>query len=242
MPQVEWNEKNEMPVMLFFPAVGAVLGLLSVGLLLLCRKFGIGEMPAALLLMALHIFYSGGIHLDGLVDTADARHSYLGKDERQRILADPHVGAFGVIRLALYLMVMAALLLMALHSIPAEVTMKLALSIPVTGRVLAMLAVTWMKPARQEGLFYTFSGEKHGFPLKLASVAETAVLALWMFYDLHFIGAVMLCYYVILFFFVKKISIRDFGGMSGDLTGWLLCMAEIGAVAVGAVFGTAGLL
>ncbi len=235
MPRVEWNEKNEMPVILFLPAVGAVLGILTVGFLLLCGRFEIGPLPAALFVIALHVLYTGGIHLDGLVDTADARHSYLEKEERQRILADPHVGAFGVIRLVLYLGLLVAFLTLAFERVPDTRVLRFALSIPVTGRMLATLAVAWMKPARSEGLFYTFSGQRHGWPLKVAAAVEAAILGAWMVYDLGIAGVAMAVFYAMAFVFVKKMAQRDFGGMSGDLTGWLLCVAELGAVAVGVV-------
>ena len=136
MPRVDWNEKNEMPVMLFLPAVGAVLGLLSIGLLLVCRRLETGELPTALLLVALYILYTGGIHLDGLVDTADARHSYLEKEDRQRILKDPHIGAFGVIRLILYLVLTVTMLLVGMNRLPQKEVLNLAMVIPVTARIL----------------------------------------------------------------------------------------------------------
>lgn len=40
---------------------------------------------------------TGGIHLDGLLDTADALSSYKTKEEKLEILKDSHAGAFAII-------------------------------------------------------------------------------------------------------------------------------------------------
>lgn len=52
---------------------------------------------------------SGGIHLDGMVDTADALYSRRETEKKLEILKDPHVGAFGVIVCGGYLLASFAL-------------------------------------------------------------------------------------------------------------------------------------
>ena len=241
MPNVEWNEKNTKSVMLFLPLVGSVLGILSVGLLLAARRLAIGELPTALLFVALYIFYTGGIHLDGFADTADARHSYLGKEERRRILADPHIGAFGVIRLFLFFVLAIAGVLLVLEKMPEGRLLNFAFIIPVSARMLVSFAVAYLPAARKEGLYYTFSGERNGIPLKAAAIVEMLILSVLALYELGWIGAGILIYYIIIYFFAKRFSMEDFGGMSGDLSGWLLCVAELGALYAGIAAGFAGL-
>ena len=43
------------------------------------------------------IIITGGIHLDGLLDTADALSSYKSMEEKLEILKDSHTGAFAII-------------------------------------------------------------------------------------------------------------------------------------------------
>ena len=52
---------------------------------------------------------TGGIHLDGYCDTVDALASHGTPARRQEILKDPHIGAFGVIRLCGYFLLSFAL-------------------------------------------------------------------------------------------------------------------------------------
>lgn len=57
----------------------------------------------------LPLIVSGGIHLDGLVDTADALYSRRETEKKLEILKDPHVGAFGVMACCGYLLASFAL-------------------------------------------------------------------------------------------------------------------------------------
>ncbi len=108
MPRVAWERRNLELAPAFLPLVGAVI---AGGEFLLFWGGGLLGLPAvvlALLAAALPILVTGGIHLDGFLDTKDALHSYKSREEKLEILKDSHVGAFAVIRLALYLLVFIA--------------------------------------------------------------------------------------------------------------------------------------
>ena len=48
--------------------------------------------------VAIPLIITGGFHLDGFIDTSDAVSSFKDREERLSIMKDPHVGAFGIIR------------------------------------------------------------------------------------------------------------------------------------------------
>ncbi len=48
------------------------------------------------------VFVSGGIHLDGFMDTMDALGSWGDKEKKLEILKDSHNGAFAVIGICCY--------------------------------------------------------------------------------------------------------------------------------------------
>ena len=75
MPQVEWSEKSMRYYMCFFPAVGAVIGLCVVGGYFLMEKLKMSQSAAAAILTALPVLLNGGIHMDGFMDTMDAKSS-----------------------------------------------------------------------------------------------------------------------------------------------------------------------
>lgn len=76
MPRVEWNEKNMKYAMCFFPLVGAVIGGLMLLVQFLCGRFGFNTSVYAVVMTALPVLVSGGIHTDGFIDTVDALSSY----------------------------------------------------------------------------------------------------------------------------------------------------------------------
>jgi adenosylcobinamide-GDP ribazoletransferase len=91
---------------LLFPLVGAGVGAAVGGAALLFHS-ALPALPAAVLALALGAVLTGGLHLDGLADTADA----LGADSRKgalRIMRDPGIGAFGATALGLDLLLKAA--------------------------------------------------------------------------------------------------------------------------------------
>lgn len=93
----------------FFPWVGAVIGLASWGVYqaggwLADRQEtlssgipGSSNLFLTILLVLIPIFITGGIHLDGFLDTQDALSSYQPMERRLEILKDSHAGAFAII-------------------------------------------------------------------------------------------------------------------------------------------------
>ncbi len=92
----------------FFPLAGAFLGLL---VLLFGRAAlsGFGS-PAvlAVLALALVVFLTGGLHLDGLGDVADAFGGGRSRERVLEILKDTRMGSFGVAAIAFDLLLRAA--------------------------------------------------------------------------------------------------------------------------------------
>ena len=109
MPQVPWQADTMRYLFCFFPWVGLLIGGLCLGWAWLCRAWHAGEMLFAGGMTLLPLIVSGGIHLDGMVDTADALYSRRETEKKLEILKDPHVGAFGVIVCGGYLLASFAL-------------------------------------------------------------------------------------------------------------------------------------
>ena len=87
MPQFEWKEEDMRYSMCFFPLVGIVIGLLSWFWWLFCQHFGIGKMCFAFVGLAIILLVTGGIHMDGYMDTMDALHSYGSREKKLEIMA-----------------------------------------------------------------------------------------------------------------------------------------------------------
>lgn len=93
----------------WLPVVGALVGLLMA----LAAAAGAAVTPwvGALLGLIASVLVTGGLHLEGLGDVADAQGAAHGDPKRFIAVArDPHVGGFGVIAVALQLLAKLVLL------------------------------------------------------------------------------------------------------------------------------------
>ena len=97
MPHIEWNKENMKNVLCFFPWVGAVAGVLVWLWFRVSDQLGFGVMLRASVAVLIPVLVTGGIHLDGLLDTADALSSWQTRERRLEILKDSHAGAFAII-------------------------------------------------------------------------------------------------------------------------------------------------
>ena len=90
----------------FFPLVGAVVGATTALVAIGCGRF-LPPLIAALLAVGWQGLVTGGLHLDGLADSADS----YGAHDRERALAimrDSSVGSFGTIAIVLDVGIKAA--------------------------------------------------------------------------------------------------------------------------------------
>ena len=83
MPNVEWTEERMRYVMCFFPLVGIVQGAaLGLWLHLALDVLNLSVGAAALTGAAIPMLVTGGIHMDGFLDTMDAIHSYGDREKK----------------------------------------------------------------------------------------------------------------------------------------------------------------
>ena len=102
MPRADWTKENMKYMFCFFPFIGTVIGVLTVAVAYAGRRFGYQPGFVTALLVLVPVFVTGGIHVDGLLDTSDALSSWQERSRRLEILKDSHAGAFAVITAAVY--------------------------------------------------------------------------------------------------------------------------------------------
>ncbi|HAU99886.1 MAG: adenosylcobinamide-GDP ribazoletransferase [Lachnospiraceae bacterium] len=228
MPERRWSRENMRLAMCFFPLAGAVAG----GLLWLwnhlCLRFSFPELLRAAGLTVIPVIFTGGIHLDGYMDTCDALSSHGDKKTKLSILKDPHAGAFAVIRLACLFLILPALW----QAYPAETCDGVLVSlILVFSRCLSGLSVLSFPIAEGSGMAASFSeaasesGKLAGKGIVWLQSGECVLTALLL--CLRGIGGILCAITgVIVFLYYKRMSLREFGGLNGDQAGWFLTLAE----------------
>lgn len=233
VPQVEWSEENRKYSMCFFPLIGAIIGLLLWGWLWLCDALSIGPVLRGAVGALLPILVTGGIHMDGFMDTSDALASWQTKERRLEILKDTHVGAFAVIGCVGYMLLMAG----ALSETSAHAGFMLAVCF-VVSRSLSTWTLAAFPSARPNGMLDSFARAAHK---RLVTVSSGVYLllcaAVWLIFG-GWLGLACLCLTVTWTQYYHHMSIKYFGGVTGDLAGWFVQAAELLLIAV-IVFGGA---
>ena len=235
LPLPVWNKQNMRYALCAFPAVGLVSGAGLLGFAALCRALGAGSVLRAAGLCLLPVLVTGGIHLDGFADTCDALASCAPPEKKQQILADPHCGAFAVIRLCSWFLACFALW----TQLPdGRALMALAIG-QVLSRALSGYAVARFPLAKNTGLAHTFATAADRTTVRrvlmvLAALLSAALLALG--------GWALVLAALLVFARYHVVSDKQFGGITGDLAGWFLQRAELWMLAALAVSQWGGVL
>ena len=120
VPSFEWREEDMRYSLSAFPLVGAAIGLVFFAVFRLGVYLALPDAALALLLTAVPLIITGGFHVDGFMDVADALSSFRSREEKLAILKDPHIGAFAVIRLAICGLIYTASVMIVLASDQAQ--------------------------------------------------------------------------------------------------------------------------
>jgi adenosylcobinamide-GDP ribazoletransferase len=161
-----------MPLVGLLVAVPAAVGMmLADGLL--------GRDLAALIAVVLLIGITGGLHLDGLADTADGLFSYRSRERMLEIMRDSTLGVNGVIAVVLAILVKYALL----RAIAPAGAAPAVLVAPVLGRMALVWHSASARYAREErgiGDFVNQTGLTQAALATLSSlVLVGGILFLW---------------------------------------------------------------
>ena len=222
MPQVEWSEENRKYAMCFFPLVGAVIGGALWLWLALCGRLALGGLLRGAFGALIPLLVTGGIHMDGFMDTADALASWQPKEKRLEILKDSHTGAFAVMRCCGYLLLTAGLLSEA----RSEDGPMLAMAF-VASRALSAWALAAFRGARPDGMLESFARAAR---LRLVSASSGAYLALCLLvWGLCGGALALICAAAAagVTLYYRRMAYKQFGGVTGDLAGWFLQTVEL---------------
>ncbi len=197
MPRLVVSDAEFAASMRWFPATGLVVGLIVAAAA--WTGLRIDSWVGALCALAAWIFVTGALHLDGLADMADASGAaHKSRDRILEVLADPHVGSFGVVALVLQLLAKLVLL----HALLDAALWPALILIPFAARIGPLAWTRWLPPLH-EGLAARFRtairlqdlllwvallvGLSWGVP---ALLATPLLIALWDARVKHLLGGI----------------------------------------------------
>lgn len=226
VPQIDWNEKNMRFMMCAFPFVGGVTGFFCV----LFYQFSVfAHLPlplGALGLTLIPVLVTGGIHIDGFMDTIDAISSRAPRKKKLEILKDSHCGAFAVLGCVLYFLSYFSFLFVILARISFKNFIILQ-SVFVFSRILSAFAVAVFPVAKNSGLLHTFSSASHKrFTAFWCMISLFLVSFIVIVYG-KFLGIALTAASLSVFCWYFVVSVRNFGGITGDTAGAFVQICEI---------------
>ena len=168
------------------------------------------------------IIITGGIHMDGFMDTMDALGSWGDREKKLEILKDSHAGAFAILGMGCYLMWSVAVW----SELPAEVLRVCGVSF-VLSRALSGFSVVTFPAARNSGLLKMFQdgAQKKVVRITMCLYVAAAVIMMAVMNARAMTGAVTGVMIAFLYYIV--VSRKQFGGVTGDLAGFFLETAEL---------------
>lgn len=203
--------------LLFYPVVGALIGLV------LCLVYwlssSMSELVAAALLLAVWVLLTGGLHLDGLADTADAWIGGFGDRERTlAIMKDPYCGPAAVVLLVVVLFVKLA----TLEDIVGNGNWIALLLVPVLGRTVLPLLFLTTPYVRHEGLGAALAEHFPRWPGALTVVGTGCVIG----FVAGKAGVWLITTAVVVFVVLRAVMLSRIGGTTGDTAGTMVELVE----------------
>lgn len=232
VPAFEWDEKSMRIAICFLPIVGIICGGALVFWNWVCERLELPMILFAAVAAALPLIITGGIHMDGFMDTSDALASHQSREQKLAIMKDAHCGAFAVIRCAVYL-----LLSLGLYSAAYGTAAVYPVCIGfVLSRVLTVVTALTLPNARGSGMLAAFT--EHAVRRKaLFAMSLTGILCVAaMMGGCGISGLLSALLAVAVLIWYRAMARRQFGGATGDTSGYFLQIAEL-ALLAGAYIG-----
>jgi adenosylcobinamide-GDP ribazoletransferase len=225
------HNQNEPPdfsgLTSYLPAVGLAIALALELIYAVCHLLAAPQLITGAVLTLSWLALSGGIHFDGLMDTADGIFSHRSPERMLEIMHDSRVGNFGVmVGLSVLLIKFAAL-----ASAPYRAGQFALLLIPVWSRWSETFAIAYFPYARAKGMGKIWH-ESSTFPKDvLLAVVIPLILTIIASFIYDWRSAVLLAAATGIIGMLVSFRLASIlHGQTGDTYGTVVEVAEAGAL------------
>lgn len=222
MPRVNLSEKNTKYALCFFPLVGVAIGLIlnawRIGYPYLCN----GVFLPAVVFVIVPVIASGGVHIDGYIDTVDAVCSHKTMERKIEILRDTHTGSFALIMTISYFLVALGVW----SEMPINAVPVLAVGF-VLSRALGGLAIAIFPRAKESTRLVTFETASQKRTVVLVMLLYIAICIGGMIYLEPLYGAIGVLGALLSFGYYYHVAKRHFGGITRAVTGFFVQVCEL---------------
>jgi len=213
------SEKSLANSAAYFPLVGLLIGLVLLAINYFTSILNLPLLTSNIILVVSLVAITGGMHLDGLSDTADAFLSGKSRDEMLLIMRDPHIGVMGVLSIISALLLKIGLLV----SLSASNKLSALILICVLSRWAVVLVMFLFPYARKDGKAGVFI---RGMNKEIMALA-LGLTCLFAFIAGSFIGLALLLAASGFAYLFGKFANRKIGGITGDTLGATIELTEV---------------
>ena len=227
--QTVWTEQGFGKSVKYFPAVGAVLGLICAGVVVavnqLCLPLFTGAIGFATL-----IILTGGIHCDGLMDSVDGLFSGREREKILLIMKDSRAGSFGVVAMIL----VAVLEVSTLTELAQLSTWWLCAAIysaPIIARLMMVVTIGAFPYARADGMGKAVAKFTTRRTILFAAGETLLLLLPLVVSEMFFLSAAVASVVALIVAWkFASFSTEKIGGVTGDIYGAITTLAELSAL------------
>ncbi|MFV1982267.1 MAG: adenosylcobinamide-GDP ribazoletransferase [Thiohalomonadales bacterium] len=212
--------KQQGQSLVYYPLVGFIIGVILYGVMYFIQP--ISDFISAAIVLTVWVLLTGGLHLDGLADSADA---WLGGTKGNReeikvrsfeIMKDPNCGSAGIFWIVLVLILkFSALIEMSQSNI------YVILLVPVIGRSMAVLLFLTTPYVSKFGIA---SKLVEHIPGKLAYFILVCIALIIIVTNLY--GRFIIFSVIFIMILLRQLMMNRLEGMTGDTAGALIEITE----------------
>lgn len=222
MPRRELTEESTKYQLCFLPLIGVVIGAIlcgwNVGWPYLCNY---NFLPAVVFVIV-PVILSGGVHVDGFIDTVDAICSHKPMERKLEILKDTHIGSFAMIMSLSYFLIALGVW----SEMPIDAVPVLAVGF-VLSRALNGLAIVTFPHAKTSKLLKSHNDVKQKRIIRLIMELYILICVALMYYLEPLYGSVGALGALIAYVYYYYVAKKHFGGITGNLTGYFIQVCEL---------------
>ena len=205
MPSKQQNGQS----LLFYPLIGLMIGAILFAIATLLHALPVILLSS--LILVVWIWLTGGLHLDGLADTADAWVGGFGDKERTlKIMKDPSCGPIGVLSLIILCLIKWS----ALYVLLEKQRYSALFLFPILGRLAPLFLFLTTPYAREKGLGSSIA---ECIP-KTGSVTLSALCLVAAAY-FAWVGVLTVMIFIGTLIYLRHKFIQRIGGITGDTVG-----------------------
>lgn len=234
------NKKISQGSLYFYPVIGLIIGSIMCAVYFLCAwqvtnssliatmaihdsSFDSSSLVIAALMLLVWCLITGGLHLDGLADAADAWVGGYGDKQRTLdIMKDPTVGPMGAMLVVLILLLKFSALVVVVDKAEGFYLIGAVLAVPMLAR-FSILPLFYFTPyVREKGLGSNLKQSIN--PILFIIVTVISMLLAVVFLQQKSIFILILTAAILLW--ARNIMMQRIGGTTGDTAGAMIEVQE----------------